>query len=148
MASILLVGKPNTGKSSLFNQLTGLNQKVGNYAGVTVDLSVGNLKDKQLIDIPGLQSLVTKSPEEIIAKNRILASVDTAEKIIFVANGTQLMDSLLLFTQIADLQIPLLLVVNFADELKKKQYKNRRKRIVKPFSLSSFICQFKKRRRN
>jgi ferrous iron transport protein B len=118
MSEIVLVGKPNCGKSSLFNQLTGLNQKIGNYSGATISEKSGVFSKHQIIDIPGLQSLVTKSPEEIIARNRIIEAASNQTKVLFVANGMQLMDSLLLFSQIADLQLPIILVVNYVDELK------------------------------
>lgn len=117
--NILLVGKPNAGKTSLFNQLTGLNQKVGNYAGVTIEVLKGKLFDKEIIDLPGLQSLLTTSPEELISQKEILQAAEAKQPIVFVANGMQLFDSLILFSQIADLQTPMLLAINFEDEAKK-----------------------------
>lgn len=118
MRDILLVGKPNSGKSSLFNHLTGLSQKVGNYSGVTVSAKSGMLEGNKIIDIPGLQTLITDSPDEVISRDRILEASGQNQQIIFVANGNQLQDSLLLFSQIADLQIPSLLVINFSDEVR------------------------------
>ena len=114
--NILLVGKPNTGKTSLFNQLTGLNQKVGNYAGVTIEVRNGKLDQHNIVDIPGLQSLNTTSPEEIISQNEIIKAAKNKHPIVFVANAMQLFDSLLLFSQIADLQTPVILAINFIDE--------------------------------
>lgn len=119
--NILLVGKPNAGKSSLFNNLTGLNQKVGNYSGVTIEVLKGKYSNLDIVDLPGLQSLHTSSPEERISKNEILKSASRNEPILFVANGMQLFDSLLLFSQIADLQTPMILAINFADEAKKNE---------------------------
>ncbi len=121
LKDVIFVGKPNSGKSSLFNQLTGLNQKVGNYAGVTVEKKTGNYKGLNLIDLPGLHSLDTNTPEELISKKKILSMESENSAIVYVANGTQLIDSLLLFSQIADLQIPMVLVINFKDELAKNK---------------------------
>ena len=116
---ILLVGKPNSGKTSLFNQLTGLNQKVGNYAGVTVEMKSGTYKDLKIIDIPGLRSLRSSTPEEKISKDIIMQLQEGQGGIVFSASGTNLSDDLLLFSEIADLQIPMILVINFKDELEK-----------------------------
>lgn len=119
---ILLVGKPNSGKTSLFNQLTGLNQKVGNYAGVTVEIQNGSYKGKKIIDLPGLRSLRSVTPEEKISKDFIL-SIKEGTGIIFTASGTNLSDDLLLFSELADLELPMILVINFKDELDKNHIK-------------------------
>jgi ferrous iron transport protein B len=119
--NILLVGKPNAGKTSLFNQLTGLNQKVGNYSGVTIEVLKGKTDGTDVIDIPGLQSLNTSSPEEIISKGEIIKAAQKQQTIVFVANAMQLFDSLVLFSQIADLQTPMILVINFIDEAKRNK---------------------------
>lgn len=119
--SFFLVGKPNAGKSSLFNQLTGLNQKIGNFSGVTVAVKKGTFLNNNIIDLPGLESIIANSPEEKIAKDYVLKAKEEQNNIIFVANSMQLSHSLLLFSQIADLQIPSLLVLNFKDELEKNK---------------------------
>lgn len=118
---IVLIGKPNSGKSSLFNQLTGLNQKVGNFAGVTVERKKGVFKKFAIIDLPGLKSLRITSPEEVISKNAILQHAKQGKSIVFVASGTQLEDHLILFSEIADLGAPIILVINFKDELIKNK---------------------------
>lgn len=118
MAQIALVGKPNAGKSSLFNLLTGLNQKIANYSGATVDRKTGTFKKNKLIDLPGINSLKTISADQEISRDTILDYAELKRPIIFVANGMQLEDNLLLFSEICDLQIPSILVINFKDDLK------------------------------
>lgn len=121
MKGIALVGKPNSGKSSLFNLLTGLNQKVGNYSGVTVEKKSGSYLGRKIIDLPGIKSLKSVSPEEFIAKKSILQLAEKQKPILFVGNVMQLEDSLMLFSEIADLQVPMIVVLNFKDDLEENQ---------------------------
>lgn len=124
---IALVGNPNTGKTSIFNILTGLHQKVGNYPGITVDKKQGNfhLEHKQkveVIDLPGTYSLNPSSIDESITTKYLL---DTSNKnypdlVVVVAEVENLKRNLLLFTQVKDLGIPTLLVFNMADRMSKK----------------------------
>jgi ferrous iron transport protein B len=118
MEKIIFIGKPNSGKSSLFNQLTGLNQKTGNFSGVTVEQKKGRFQDFEITDLPGLQSLQSTNLDEQISK-RELFKLTESDKVVFIANGMQLEESLLFFSQIADLQIPILLAINFKDEIEK-----------------------------
>lgn len=121
---IALVGNPNSGKTSLFNTLTGLHQKVGNFPGVTVERKSGKLTlaDQQsvtLIDLPGIYNLYPTSEDEQIACEVIRnpKHSDHADMWIVVADATQLRRSLLLCTQMIDLEIPMILVVNMIDLL-------------------------------
>ncbi len=124
---VALIGNPNTGKTSLFNQLTGLNQKVGNYPGVTVDKKQGACKlspNKTAIitDLPGTYSVNPTSLDESIVLKTLIDSSNTdyPDVIIVVADVENLKRNLLLFTQIKDLEIPTLLVINMADQMERK----------------------------
>lgn len=123
---IALVGNPNSGKSSLFNALTGLRQRVGNFPGVTVDRTTGTLDLKNgqkgsLIDLPGTYSLYPKSQDEEVATEILLDAnhKDHPDLVVLVADATNLRRSLLLCTQVMDLGLPVLLALNMEDLLKK-----------------------------
>lgn len=119
--TILLAGNPNVGKSSLFNLLTGLKQHTGNYEGVTVEKKTGYYQDFVITDLPGLKSVWAESIDERISVRNILKARMPRHPVIFVVSGTKLEEELLLFTQIADLQLPIILVINFKDELAKNK---------------------------
>ncbi len=119
---IALVGNPNSGKSTLFNVLTGLNQKIGNFPGVTVEKKIGffKLPDQgtvQITDLPGTYSFYPKSRDERIVLDALSdkSSEDFPDLIIFVADASNLKRNLLLFSQIADLSIPIIIVLNMMD---------------------------------
>lgn len=119
---VALAGKPNSGKSSLFNQLTGLKQKIGNFPGVTVDKRTGictldDLHEAQIIDLPGIYSLYPRSLDEKIVAE-VFANVhhaDYPDKVILIADATNLKSCLLLLTQLMDMQIPVILALNMVD---------------------------------
>ena len=123
---VALVGNPNTGKSSLFNQLTGLNQKVSNYPGITVEKKSGTVKinDKvtaSIIDLPGTYSInPTSLDENIVLEAFLNESNDYPDVVVVVADVENLKRNLFLFTQIKDLEIPAILVVNMVDQMKRK----------------------------
>ncbi len=124
---VALVGNPNTGKTSLFNTLTGLNQKVGNYPGITVDKKVGRAQlsvDKyaSIVDLPGTYSINPTSIDENIVLQTLLDTdhEDFPDVIIVVADVENIKRNLLLYSQIKDLEIPTILVINMADQLDRK----------------------------
>jgi len=121
---VALIGNPNTGKTSVFNQLTGLNQQVGNYPGITVDKKQGSfhLKNGQkvnVVDLPGTYSLNPSSLDEGVATEFLLnaGSKDFPDVLVVVAEVENLKRNLLLFTQVKDLGLPTILVINMADRM-------------------------------
>ena len=125
--NIALVGNPNSGKSSLFNSLTGLKQQVGNFPGVTVDKKTGHCKisatlDATIIDLPGTYSLYPKRSDEWVAY-KVLLKQDTSIKpdlVILVADASNLKRNLLFCTQIIDLKIPVVVALTMMDLAKQK----------------------------
>ncbi|MGY8978725.1 MAG: FeoB small GTPase domain-containing protein, partial [Cytophagales bacterium] len=120
-----LVGNPNAGKTSVFNLLTGLNQKVGNYPGITVDKKWGHFNyqgtDVELLDLPGLYSIYPKSQDEEVVFQvlRQKDHRDHPDLVIVVMDATNLERNLFLATQILDLGIPTLLIANMIDLMDK-----------------------------
>lgn len=118
---IALLGNPNAGKSSLFNQLTGLRQKVGNFPGVTVERKSGFIKlenkEIEIIDLPGTYSLYPTSLDERIAVNALIDThnKDYPDAIVYILDVTNLERHLLLLTQIADVGFPVLVALNMND---------------------------------
>lgn len=121
---VALIGNPNTGKSSIFNALTGLRQKVGNYPGITVEKKTGicQLSDEltaKLIDLPGAYSLNTTSLDESVAVEILLnkRDADYPDVVVVIAEVENLKRNLLLFTQIKDLGIKTILAINMSDRM-------------------------------
>lgn len=114
-----LAGNPNCGKTSLFNKLVGANQKIGNWAGVTVEKFEGSTFHKdyliKIIDLPGTYSLTTYSPEELIARNFIVE--EKPDVVINVVDSTNLERNLFLTTQLIDIQANLIVALNMFDEV-------------------------------
>jgi ferrous iron transport protein B len=122
---VALVGNPNTGKSTLFNLLTGLNQKIGNFPGVTVDKKTGfcTLPDgrrAEIIDLPGTYSLYPKSRDESIVFSVLADKANQApDLIVVILDASNLKRNLLLYTQVADLKVPVIIALNMMDVAKK-----------------------------
>ena len=124
---VALIGNPNTGKTSLFNQLTGLSQKVGNYPGVTVDKKEGISKlsvtqNAIITDLPGTYSInPTSIDESIVLKTLLKKNIKESPDVILVlADVENLKRNLLLFSQIKDLEIPTVLAINMVDQMHRK----------------------------
>lgn len=125
--NVALIGNPNTGKTSVFNQLTGLNQQVGNYPGITVEKKIGfcklsNTVKANILDLPGTYSLNASSIDENVVIELLLNKNDKLypDVALVVTDVENLKRNLLLFTQIKDLEIPTILVINMADRMKYK----------------------------
>jgi ferrous iron transport protein B len=119
--TIALAGNPNSGKTTLFNNLTGSNQFVGNWPGVTVEKKTGKLKTDSSVsvtDLPGIYSLSPYTSEEVIARNYLLR--DKPDAILNIIDGTNIERNLYLSTQLAELDIPMVLAVNMLDILEKR----------------------------
>lgn len=118
---IALAGNPNSGKTTLFNALTGANQFVGNWPGVTVEKKEGKLKghsDVTIMDLPGIYSLSPYTLEEVVARNYLIA--DRPDAILNIVDGTNLERNLYLTTQLIELGIPVVIAVNMMDIVRKE----------------------------
>lgn len=120
--TVALVGNPNCGKTSLFNALTGLNQKVSNFPGTTVEKKIGEAKlsdtvKLQLIDLPGTYSLYPKSADELVTYEILRNKSETnyPDLVIFIADASNLKRNLLLYTQVSDLGVPAIIALNMMD---------------------------------
>jgi ferrous iron transport protein B len=125
---VALVGNPNTGKSTLFNALTGLRQRVGNYPGVTVarksgTCDLGDGQKVELVDLPGLYSLAAASPDEQVVIDALsgnIAGDRRPDAVVLVVDATNLLRNLFLASQVAELGLPVVLVLNQADVAKEQ----------------------------
>jgi ferrous iron transport protein B len=128
---VALLGNPNAGKSSIFNGLTGLKQKTGNYAGVTVDrqegatsfLHSGNKIQLSILDLPGIYSLFPKSNDEEIACKTLLDERENIDVVVIVVDASNLKRNLLLATQLIDLKFKTVIALNMIDEAEAQNIK-------------------------
>lgn len=122
---IALAGNPNSGKTTLFNLLTGSTAHVGNWPGVTIDKKVGKYKNKEdnlkidIVDLPGIYSLSPYTPEEIIARNYIID--EKPDVIINIVDATNLERNLYLSTQLIELGVPIVIALNMIDIVEKRR---------------------------
>lgn len=118
---IALTGNPNCGKTTLFNVLTGSNQSVGNWPGVTVEKKEGILKghpDVVIQDLPGIYSLSPYSPEEVVARTCLVR--DPPDVVLNIVDGTNIERNLYLTTQLMELGLPVVVAVNMIDLVRKR----------------------------
>src|SRR5579875_3667315 len=125
--SIVLVGNPNSGKTSLFNALTGLNQKVGNFPGVTVDKKVGYTRldhhlEAKVVDLPGTYSIYPRSADEWVTFDVLLnpRNPDRPDIVICLADASNIKRNLLFCSQIIDLKIPVVIALTMMDIAQQK----------------------------
>lgn len=121
-ATMALMGNPNSGKTTLFNSLTGSRQHVGNYPGITVEKREGRLKinelDVTVVDLPGTYSLTAYTQDEVVARNFLMENDPDA--VVTVLDATNLERSLYLVLQILELGMPVIVVLNMMDEVRRK----------------------------
>ncbi|HOM03357.1 MAG TPA: ferrous iron transport protein B [Acetivibrio sp.] len=118
---IALTGNPNSGKTTMFNDLTGSNQYVGNWPGVTVEKKEGRLKGQKdviITDLPGIYSLSPYTPEEIVSRNYLIN--EKPDAIINIVDGTNIERNLYLTTQLTEMSIPVVIALNMIDIVRKK----------------------------
>ncbi|MEM7232391.1 MAG: ferrous iron transport protein B [Planctomycetota bacterium] len=127
---IALVGNPNCGKTTIFNRLTGLRQKVANYPGVTVERKYGRVRsegrDVDVVDLPGTYSLSAHSPDERIVRDVLLGTIDPEERphaVVIVIDASNLERNLYLLSQIVELELPVLVALNMVDVAERKGLK-------------------------
>lgn len=117
--TIALLGNPNSGKTTLFNRLTGSRQHVGNFPGVTVEKKEGELRNKEgvvVVDLPGIYSLSPYSAEEVVARDFLMK--DKPDVVVDVVDATNLQRNLYLTVQLMEIGVPTVVALNMIDEVK------------------------------
>jgi ferrous iron transport protein B len=123
MKRFALAGNPNSGKTTLFNSLTGSSEYVGNWPGVTVEKKMGTYKNKKtgmaasVVDLPGIYSLSPYTPEEVVSRNYILE--EKPDCVINIVDATNLERNLYLTTQILEMDVPVVIALNMMDAVAK-----------------------------
>src|SRR5262245_16586866 len=122
-----LIGNPNTGKSTLFNALAGVRQRVGNYPGVTVEKKIGRMAHQglhfELIDLPGTYSLAPRSPDEMVAVDVLLARQEDCpapDAVLCIVDASNLERNLYLVSQVLELKLPTIIALNMVDLAREK----------------------------
>ncbi|MBQ2069554.1 MAG: 50S ribosome-binding GTPase, partial [Bacilli bacterium] len=125
MIKVALAGNPNSGKTTLFNALTGATAHVGNWPGVTVEKRSGVYYDKgdkkkenglEIVDLPGIYSLSPYTPEEVISRNFVLN--EKPDVVVNIVDGTNLERNLYMTTQLLEMDVPLIVAINMIDAVK------------------------------
>ena len=122
---VALTGNPNSGKTTVFNNLTGARQHVGNWPGVTVEKKEGSCsfrgRSMKIVDLPGVYSLTAYSPDEVVARNFIID--EKPDVVVDIVDASNLERNLYLAVQIMEMEAPLIIVLNMMDEAESKKYR-------------------------